>query len=176
MSKATQVILVDKNDNPIGTAEKLLAHQKNLCHRAFSVILTREINNNIEILLQKRQKTKYHCANLWSNTCCSHPKPGENTLESAKKRLLFEMGITCKINYIGAIYYQTKLANQLFEHEYDHVFHGNYTEDHCDFNEDEVATTQWIDLLSLKTELKNQPHKFTPWLNLAIKKLNLKQS
>ena len=119
MSKATQVILVDKNDNPIGTAEKLLAHQKNLCHRAFSVILTREINNNIEILLQKRQKTKYHCANLWSNTCCSHPKPGENTLESAKKRLLFEMGITCKINYIGAIYYQTKLANQLFEHEYD---------------------------------------------------------
>ena len=85
------VILVDENDVPVGHMEKLEVHQKALLHRAFSIFI---FNSNAEMLLHKRADKKYHSAGLWSNTCCSHPQPGENTLAAAEKRLQQEMGIT----------------------------------------------------------------------------------
>jgi isopentenyl-diphosphate Delta-isomerase len=165
-----QVILVNKYDQPIGSAEKITAHQENLCHRAFSVILTRIKNQQTEILLQKRQSSKYHCANLWSNACCSHPAPNTNTLESAIIRLKFEMNITCQLTKIGALYYQTKLSNDLFEHEYDHIFQGFYPNDSCDFNPEEVSAVKWLPLASLKETINQNPEQFTPWLALILTK------
>ena len=67
------VILVDENDQEIGTMEKQEAHEKGLLHRAFSVFV---FNENKELLLQQRALTKYHSAGLWTNTCCSHPRAG----------------------------------------------------------------------------------------------------
>ena len=89
-----KVILVDENDNPIGEMEKFEVHQKGILHRAFSIFI---FNDAGELLLQKRANDKYHSANLWSNTCCSHPEPGELTSNAAKARLAEEMGIETEL-------------------------------------------------------------------------------
>ena len=103
---ADHVILVDKNDNEIGTEEKILAHQKKLLHRAFSIFL---FNDNLEILLQKRAPNKYHSGNLWTNTCCSHPVKNLSLEESAQSRLVVEMGIEAKLKRFFLLYMKLNL-------------------------------------------------------------------
>ena len=118
-----QVILVDENDNQVGVMEKLQAHEKPILHRAFSVFI---FNNKGEILLQKRAATKYHSANLWTNACCSHPRPNETIFAAAERRLQEEMGFSTSITKAFCFTYQANFDNGLFEYEYDHVFTGVY--------------------------------------------------
>ena len=112
---SNQVILVDENDNEIGIEEKISAHKKKLLHRAFSIFL---FNKSSEILLQKRAPKKYHSGNLWTNTCCSHPIPNISLKQSAKKRLLEEMGIDTELIKVFSFIYETEFTNGLFEYEY----------------------------------------------------------
>ncbi|MBD0366543.1 MAG: NUDIX domain-containing protein, partial [Flavisolibacter sp.] len=79
-----EVILVTEKDEPIGTMEKMLVHEQELLHRAFSVFI---FDTKGRMLVQQRSAEKYHGALLWSNTCCSHPFPGEDTEEAARRRL-----------------------------------------------------------------------------------------
>ncbi|MFZ9719311.1 MAG: isopentenyl-diphosphate Delta-isomerase, partial [Chitinophagaceae bacterium] len=74
------LILVNEQDEPIGTMEKMEAHRQGLLHRAFSVFLFDDEGN---MLLQQRADEKYHSPGLWTNACCSHPMPGEDTLKAA---------------------------------------------------------------------------------------------
>ena len=48
-----EVILVDENDNEIGTGEKIKTHKEGKLHRAFSIFV---FNSKDELLLQKRAK------------------------------------------------------------------------------------------------------------------------
>src|SRR5689334_9028970 len=120
----TQVILVDEQDNPLGFAEKLTAHQQGLCHRAFSVFVLRK-NPEWEILLQQRAQDKYHSPNLWTNTCCSHPLPGETIQSAAERRLKEECGISLPLTIIGRFHYIAELDNGLTENEVDYVLLGH---------------------------------------------------
>ena len=117
------VILVDENDAPIGIMEKIEVHQKALLHRAFSVFI---FNSKGEMLLQKRANNKYHSPGLWTNACCSHPSPGQDTLEAATKRLQEEMGFTTAIEKVFDFIYKAPFDNGLTEYEFDHVFIGTY--------------------------------------------------
>src|SRR5687768_10210348 len=116
-----EVILVDLLDNPIGTMEKMEAHRKGELHRAFSVLV---FNSKGEMLLQKRSKKKYHSGGLWTNSCCSHPLPGEKIEVAASRRLKEEMGIDLMPRFSYKFIYRTDLDNALVEHEYDHVLIG----------------------------------------------------
>ena len=113
------VILVDVYDNQVGVLPKLEAHQKGLLHRAFSVFI---FNSKYELLLQKRASSKYHSGGLWTNTCCSHPREGEEILDAAKRRLIEEMGIDTSLRKVHDFIYKAELDNDLTEHEFDHVF------------------------------------------------------
>ncbi|MBP7511947.1 MAG: NUDIX domain-containing protein, partial [Bacteroidia bacterium] len=88
------VILVDEFDHEIGLMEKQEAHEKALLHRAFSVII---FNEKGEMLLQQRAFEKYHSGGLWTNACCSHPRPGESTIDAAHRRLGEELGFDCEL-------------------------------------------------------------------------------
>ena len=113
------LILVDKNDQPQGTMPKMQAHREGQLHRAFSVMI---YNNKGELLIQKRAATKYHSAGLWANSCCGHPRIGEDNLVAAKRRLKEELGFSCELKKIGEVCYELSLENGLHEHEYTHVF------------------------------------------------------
>jgi isopentenyl-diphosphate delta-isomerase len=158
------VILVDENNNQIGLEEKILAHKKNLLHRAFSIFI---FNDSFEILLQKRAPNKYHSGNLWTNTCCSHPLENLSLVESAKKRLVEEMGINANLNEVFSFIYQAKFGNGLSEHEYDHVLFG-ISNNQPILNPDEAIDYKWIKISDLKAQIEKNPGNFTVWLQIMI--------
>ncbi len=167
MTATDLVILVDQNDTPLGTAEKLAAHQAGLCHRAFSVFIFRK-QPNLELLLQQRAKEKYHSPGLWTNTCCSHPRPGETILEAATRRLKEEMGIETELNWVGKFHYVAHFANDLTENEVDHVLIGVLGDEHFQVNSAEVQDYRWVGIEDLKKELAATPEQFTPWFKQAL--------
>jgi isopentenyl-diphosphate delta-isomerase len=158
------VILVDENNNQIGLEEKILAHKKNLLHRAFSIFI---FNDSFEILLQKRAPNKYHSGNLWTNTCCSHPLENLSLVESAKKRLVEEMGINANLNEVFSFIYQAEFGNGLSEHEYDHVLFG-ISNNQPILNPDEAIDYKWIKISDLKAQIEKNPGNFTVWLQIMI--------
>jgi len=162
-----EVILVDENDNEIGTEEKMKAHQEGKLHRCFSIFV---FNSKDELLLQKRAKSKYHSGGLWSNTCCSHPIPGEPIEKTVHQRLKEEMGFDCELKEIFSFTYKAKLDNNLFEHEYDHVFIGNFDGKPTP-NPEEVDEWKWVDLEELKKGIQENPDNYTYWFKASIDKV-----
>ena len=118
-----QVILVDERDRPLGTAPKLDVHRDGRLHRAISVQLS---DGRGRLLLQRRHIDKYHSGGLWTNTCCSHPHPGETPTDAAVRRLKEEMGIHCTLRPLFTTHYRADVGNGLVEHEIVHVFAGEY--------------------------------------------------
>jgi isopentenyl-diphosphate delta-isomerase type 1 len=167
MSATEHVILVDENDQQIGIAEKIQAHRDNLRHRAFSVFLFRE-RAEPELLLQQRADGKYHSAGLWTNTCCSHPRPGENVLAAGQRRLWEEMGIRATLESLGWFHYIAHFDNGLTENEIDHVLVGTTTIEDIQLNPVEAMAARWITLADLTRELQAAPERFTPWLLPAL--------
>lgn len=167
MTATDHVILVDQNDAPLGTAEKLAAHQAGLCHRAFSVFIFRR-QPVIELLLQQRAQGKYHSPGLWTNTCCSHPRPGETVLQAGERRLKEEMGIGTTLTWTGKFHYIAHFNNGLIENEVDHVLIGSLQNMHLQVNPEEVSDYRWMNLINLEKELAMTPEHFTPWFKQAL--------
>ena len=159
-----RVVLVDQNNNEIGTEDKLDAHKKGLLHRAFSIFI---FNDNNQILLQKRSDVKYHSAGLWSNTCCSHPYNDKPLVEYANTRLIQEMGIQSNLKEFFSFIYRAEFSNGLIEFEYDHVFFGKYNSDPI-LNIDEASSFKWINFKQLQLEIEENPTKFTFWLKKIV--------
>ena len=161
-----QVILVDQDDRPIGTAGKMEAHEKGLLHRAFSVFI---FNSKGEMLLQKRAMDKYHSGGLWSNACCSHPVPGEEILLAAQKRLKEEMGFEAQLEKLFDFIYEVKFDNHLKEHEFDHVFVGEY-DGEVSINKEEASDFCFKDVKEISQSLQTHPQEYTAWFRLAFPK------
>lgn len=162
--KEKQVILVDKNDVPRGTMEKMDAHRQGELHRAFSVFV---FNSKGEMLLQKRAINKYHSGGLWTNTCCSHPQPEEDLLEAAQKRLFEEMGFTCSLENAFHFIYKAELNNELTEHELDHVFIGHYNGE-PKINKLEVAEWKYMPVSEIKQGIQVYPEHYAAWFKIAF--------
>jgi isopentenyl-diphosphate delta-isomerase len=166
-SQYQQVILVNENDEWMGTMEKLQAHKSGALHRAFSVFI---INDKGEILLQQRASNKYHSASLWSNTCCSHPAPGESTMAAAHRRLMEEMGFDCELQKLFSLRYKSNVGNELVENEYDHIYLGNHNGD-VNINIEEVKDYAYVTIEQVQQMLKESPELFTSWFKLALPKI-----
>lgn len=164
----TKVILVDENDIQTGLAGKLEAHEKALLHRAVSVFI---INSAGEWILQKRALDKYHSNGLWTNTCCTHPYPGESVFEAARRRLVEEMGIVCNVTWLFTFIYKEKLDNDLTEHELDHVFFGT-TDSEPIINTSEVEGWKKISFNDLQNDVKQSPESYTCWFREFYEKVN----
>lgn len=161
-----EVILVDASDNVVGSMEKMEAHRKGVLHRAFSVFI---FNSKGQMLLQQRALNKYHSAGLWTNTCCSHPRPGESTETAASRRLHEEMGLAPELIYKTAFVYRAEFGNGLTEHEYDHIFTGTSDIDPT-INNEEAADFEWVFAEEVKGKIKSEPDKFTAWFKIAMEK------
>lgn len=165
--KKEKIILVTKKDEIIGYEEKILTHEKALLHRAFSIFV---FNNKGEMLLQKRAKKKYHCSGLWTNTCCSHPRKGEETDKAAHRRLKEEMGFDCDLIEMFKFHYKVKFDNGLTENEIDHVFLGFYDKN-PKISKKEADDYKWVKFEKIEGDIKKNPKIYTPWFKIAIKEL-----
>lgn len=161
------VILVDHEDKAIGTIGKLEAHQQGLLHRAVSVFIFNESN---QMLLQQREKTKYHSGGLWSNACCTHPKWEESTEDTSHRRLREEMGINAPLFKAFEFTYKAALDNDLIEYEYDHVYLG-VTNEKPNGNPEEVMDWKYLSIEQIEFDLKKNPHLYTEWFKLCLPKV-----
>ena len=161
------VILVDEKDGEIGRMEKMEVHQKALLHRAFSVFI---FNEKGEMLIQKRAFNKYHSPDLWTNACCSHPQPGDETLAAASKRLQEEMGFTTKLEKAFDFIYKAPFDNGLTEYEFDHVLVGTYQGSIVP-NPDEVADFCYMSLDAIQNSMESHADKYTIWFQIAFPKI-----
>ena len=160
-----QVVLISENDEVLGLMDKMQAHENGLLHRAFSVFL---FNEKGEVLLQKRAAEKYHSPNQWTNAVCSHPRDGETYMEGAQRRLKEELGIEAmelspKFHFI----YKADVGGNLWEHELDHVFTGNY-DGNFSLNEEEVSEIRYITMEALDQEMESNPENFTEWFKIIL--------
>lgn len=153
------VILVNEMDEAVGTSEKIQAHLQGRLHRAFSIFIF-DLQNRL--LLQRRADTKYHSGNLWSNSCCSHPRPGEATEVAAHRRLQEEMGFDCEIREVFNFVYCVELDNDLFEHEYTHTFVGVF-DGEPNPSALEVAEWKWVQPAFLTSDIAINPGSYTYW-------------
>lgn len=162
-----EVVLVDehgldlcKDDGVLVTMEKMEAHRRGLLHRAVSVFI---FNDRNEFLLHKRSFTKYHTPGKWTNTCCTHPSPGENPIVAARRRLIEEMGFVSPLTEIFTFAYKANVGNGLIENEFDHVFVGVFNHD-PNPNPEEVSDWRWVAINELEQDLNKNPDSYTPWL------------
>lgn len=158
------LILVDEQDNEIGYMPKLEVHQKALLHRAFSILV---FNADGQLLIHKRAEDKYHSSALWTNTCCSHPRKGETTDEAVHRRLQEEMGFDCELKFAYKFIYKTDFENNLTEHEFDHVYIGEFNGDFTP-NPEEVSDFKWVHLSELRNEIVQFPDKYTFWFKKIV--------
>mgnify|MGYP001048732017 CR=1 FL=1 len=163
------VILVNEQDQVLGQKEKIKAHKDGDLHRAFSVIL---YNAKGEMFIHKRATSKYHCGGLWTNACCSHPFPNEDTAVAANRRLFEELGYS-GIDLIEkfSFVYKSEFDNGLTEHEFDYVFTGVTDNDPPDINKDEIADWKWVSVSELTEDITKKPGKYTVWFKDIMKRL-----
>ena len=161
------LILVDENDNPTGTMEKMEAHKRGLLHRAFSIFI---FNAKGDMLLHQRATDKYHSGGLWTNACCSHPRSDQQTMKAAEIRLKEEMGFTVPLKKIFDFTYKAALDNGLIEHEYDHVFLGIYDGD-IDPDKDEVSNFCFLSMTEIRSSIQSQPQKYSEWFKIAFPRM-----
>ncbi len=162
-----QVILVNETDQQTGVMEKMEAHEKALLHRAISIFI---FNKKGEMLLQQRAKKKYHSGGLWTNACCSHPRPGEEIYNAANRRLKEEMGFITNLNKVFHFTYKTAFSNGLTEHEFDHVFTGEYDGDILP-NENEVGDYCYKTMDEIMADINARPQQYTSWFIIAFPKV-----
>jgi isopentenyl-diphosphate delta-isomerase len=158
------VILVDGDDNALGRQEKLAAHRSGELHRAFSVYV---LNAQDELLIQKRADGKYHTPGLWTNTCDGHPRPGEDTVDAARARLVEEMGFDCALKDAFQFRYRAELDRGLIEHEFDHVCIGRF-DGEPEPDPEEASAYRWIDLETLAGDIRAHPERYAPWFSLSF--------
>lgn len=163
-----QVILVDAQDNPVGVMEKLAAHREGALHRAFCIFV---FDRAGRLLLQRRAPGKYHSGGLWTNTCCSHPRPGETVAAAARRRLKEEMGIDCRLDRRFSFHYRADLPNGLVEHELAHVLFGRF-DGAPRLNPDEADDWRFSSLASIKRQVAARPEDFTAWFKIVLPRVD----
>lgn len=164
MNNMQEVILVNEHDEPLGTMEKMEAHRRALLHRAFSVFI---FNEEGDMLLQQRSWRKYHSGGLWTNACCSHPRPGEDTGGAAARRLQEEMGFSVPLQKIFEFTYRSPFENGLTEHEFDHVFAGIFN-GIASPDEREVQDFRYMSIKQISDSIELHPDLYTSWFRIAF--------
>jgi isopentenyl-diphosphate Delta-isomerase len=163
-----QVILVDDQDQDLGSAGKLDVHRDGQLHRAFSILV---FNAQDDLLLQRRADGKYHFATRWSNTCCGHPRPGEPIMQAAGRRLKEEFGIRVPLTERAQLIYRAEdQASGLIEHEYLQVFFGAHAGSPSP-DPSEIGAWRWMSIRNIQGALIRRPDWFTPWFALLMGRL-----
>ena len=162
----TQTLIPAWIGDTLKPVEKLDAHIRGLRHKAISVFVVR----GNEILIQRRAMGKYHTPGLWANTCCTHPKWNETSLDCAQRRLDEELGITgLTLEYRDRVEYRADVGDGLIEHEVVDIFVAEVDKSPTlDVNPDEVMATRWVRYPDLMQQVVAEPSRFTPWLRIYL--------
>ncbi len=162
------LILVDANDREIGFESKVACHAgPGKLHRAFSVFL---FNSAGALLLHQRSEQKELWPGYWTNSCCSHPRRGEDISEAARRRVEEELGIWADLRFQFKFEYQVPFEDRGSEHELCSVFVGR-VEGEVKVNRNEISDWRFVTPEVLDQEMAADPERFTPWLEIEWPRL-----
>lgn len=165
------LILVDRQNNPLGTVDRAQAHTSpGILHRAFSVYIFRSAGS--ELLIQKRHPGKLW-GNVWANSCCSHPRAGEEIDEVASRRLKEELGFSCDLTPVTSLVYRAEdPEGKGAEHEHVTVYRGDVEAGMTvQTNPNEVADWKWVKVTELTNDMKKNPERYAPWFHAGLELL-----
>ena len=167
-SEAEQLILVDEQDREIGSDSKAACHDAHgMLHRAFSLFV---FNGRGELLLQQRSSSKRLWPGYWANSCCSHPRRGEDMPTATRRRLREELGLACELKFLYKFQYQADYGELGAEHELCWVYVGS-SDAPVRVNANEIADWRFIAPGELDREIAEHSERFTPWLRLEWQRL-----
>ena len=162
------LILVDGKDNEIGYEEKQEIHRNPVpLHRAFSIFI---FNKAGRMLIQRRNSKKVTWGGVWSNACCSHPRKGESLQDAARRRLKEELGFATELRHLFHFTYDAVWNKEWGEHEFDHVFVGEY-DGEVKPDKEEAEDYRWADVDELVKDMKSHPERYTPWFRMIIERV-----
>lgn len=162
-SEDDELILVDERDREVGTLAKGACHDgEGVLHRAFSLFV---FNPRGELLLQRRAEGKRLWPGYWSNSCCSHPRAGEEMDGATHRRLAQELGMRSSLRYLFKFQYHARFGELGSERELCWVYAG-VSGDEVRANVNEVADWRWISPDRLDREMSTGEDVFTPWFRL----------
>ncbi len=155
------VVLVDEDNNPLGTARKSDTHHGDTqLHRAFSVFL---FNENGELLMQRRAFSKLTWPGVWSNSCCGHTMLNERTEQAAARRLAFELGLRgVELKMALPDYRYRAEKDGVVENEICPVLVG-FTDQVPSLNPAEVAETKWVAWEDFLASTRRVDCELSPW-------------
>ncbi len=161
------LILVDGNDKPVGTEEKVKCHlPQGKLHRAFTILL---FNNDGKLLLTQRSMSKMLWPGDWDGTVASHPRQSETYVSSAERRLPEELGITCKLEYLYKFEYHVPYKDIGSENEICGTLMGIIeNSERIKLVEDEISAIKWVTFDELLSEIEKSPQIFCPWMIVAL--------
>jgi len=159
-----RLILVDKEDSVKGHLGKKEVHEQGHLHRAFSIFI---FNCNGDLLMQRRALGKYHSGGLWSNTCCSHPRKGEELELAVHRRLKEEVGFDCPLARAFSFIYRHEFDNGMIENELDTVFVGKH-DGKFTMNKEEACDAKWMSIESIKADLEENPKNYSEWFKIIM--------
>ncbi len=163
-----RLILVDADDREIGHASKADAHAgKGILHRAFSLFV---FNPDGDLLLQQRAPSKPLWPGYWANSCCSHPRGGEDMDTATQRRLREELGFGCPLEFVYKFQYHAEYGEAGSETELCWVYVGS-SDAPVRVNETEIAAWRYVKPDALDREIAQSPERFTPWLKMEWQRL-----
>jgi len=167
-SESDLLILVNENDEALGSADKASCHDnEGVLHRAFSVLI---FNRQGELLLQQRSPEKRLWGGYWSNSCCSHPRWGESMEVACERRLWEELGLRAELTFLYKFQYHAQFDQTGAERELCWVYVG-VSDEKPSTNSNEISQWRYISPENLEAELEQQPEAYTPWFKLEWREL-----
>ncbi len=163
------LILVDSSDEEIGGLDKEACHDgSGKLHRAISVFI---FNRNGDLLIQQRDAQKRLWGSAWSNSCCSHPRVGEETDVAASRRVAEELGLETPLSFLFKFEYRASYDELGTEHELCSVYAGQVD---CEpiVNTNEIQAWEWVSSVELNRRIEQTPNDFTPWLRIEWARIN----
>jgi isopentenyl-diphosphate delta-isomerase len=162
------LIVVNPNDTILEYRSKAECHSGvGILHRAFSVFLFDEQGR---LLLQQRSADKPLWPLIWSNSCCSHPRRGEEMADAAARRLDEELGVTCELQFVYRFQYHAQYSKRGSENELCSVYLGRVSGDVTP-NPNEIADHAWVNVATFEASLAAEPERYSPWLKLEWRDL-----
>ena len=162
MKKYPPVVVVDENDNEIGSAMLAEVWQKGLYHRIVSVFVLDEDNRHM--LLQQRSSKVGIYPNCWDQAAGGHVDEGQTYDQAAHNEVKEEIGLTrFKLETVNTIRTNSVLADGRIINRFDRIYavripKGTALEPEAA----EVAKLQWFTAQELKDRFTKHPKQCTP--------------
>ncbi len=167
------LVLVDSADQVLGYKDKWKCHQGDgELHRAFSIFI---FNSNNELLLQRRSGEKPLWPHVWANSCCSHPRKGEEFSDAVHRRLREELNLETNLKFLFKFEYQARYKSVGSEHELCSVYIGRSDEKAC-ANKNEVEELRYVGAQELDRLLSEDvgvdgEELYSPWLKIEWRRI-----